>query len=172
MALVVPPLKGADVTIHYQDAQGNTIASDEILHGNVGDGYISMSKEIAGYQLKARPDNATGFFTNRPQVVIYVYIKSTTSDSPQSGTSSTPKNTCVGHYELACPVNKANKQLGIKANHLARPTSSSPPHSTAPGNSLPQTGTDQKLANLCFLLGGILLLVSFGGVIWPLAKHF
>lgn len=167
-----PPLKGADVTIHYQDAQGNTIASDEIFHGNVGDGYISMSKEIAGYQLKARPDNATGFFTDRPQVVIYVYIKSTTSDSPQSGTSSTPKNTCVGHYELACPVNKANKQLGIKANHLARPTSSSPPHSTAPGNSLPQTGTDQKLANLCFLLGGILLLVSFGGVIWPLAKHF
>ncbi|RMC40793.1 BspA family leucine-rich repeat surface protein [Lactobacillus sp. ESL0236] len=171
-----PPLKGADIIIHYQDAQGNTIASDEILHGNVGDGYISMSKEIAGYQLKTRPDNATGFFTDQPQVVIYVYTKSTTSDSPQSGASiiEKSKNTDpdLGHYEIACPVNKAKKQLAIKVNHLARPTNSRHLHPAAPNNSLPQTGTNQKLANLYFLLGGILLLASFGGVVWHLAKQF
>ena len=69
------PIAGADVTIYHQNEAGKTLAPKEILKGNLGEGYVSMYKEIAGYILKVRPTNATGFFDSVPQSVTYVYSK-------------------------------------------------------------------------------------------------
>ena len=69
------PIAGADVTIYYQNEADKNLAPKETLKGNLGEGYVSMYKEIAGYILKARPANATGFFDSVPQSVTYVYSK-------------------------------------------------------------------------------------------------
>ncbi|MEB3362992.1 MucBP domain-containing protein [Lactobacillus sp. R2/2] len=83
-------VKAADVTVHYKDEFGNTIAPDEILSGYVGDGYTTGAKNISGYTLKTRPDNATGFFSTFPQDVTYIYTKIGTNNTPNINEPNTP----------------------------------------------------------------------------------
>ena len=69
------PVKAANIIVHYQDESGNKLAPDTVLQGNVGDGYITSPVEIAGYTLKTRPDNATGFYSDQTQDITYIYTK-------------------------------------------------------------------------------------------------
>ena len=73
----IEPIAGAEVRVHYEDKNGLKLAPDKILSGNVGDGYITQELKFAGYLLKARPHNATGFFSYQPQIVTYTYLKGT-----------------------------------------------------------------------------------------------
>ena len=79
---VSTPIKAANVIVHYQDERGNKLAPDTVLQGNVSDGYITSPVEIAGYTLKTRPDNATGFYSDQNQNVTYIYTKNDTGLSP------------------------------------------------------------------------------------------
>ncbi|MGH1772415.1 MucBP domain-containing protein [Enterococcus raffinosus] len=67
---------GADVTVKYQDEEGETLADDEILSGNIGENYTSEKKTITGYTFKEVQGNPTGPFTDQPQTVTYIYTKS------------------------------------------------------------------------------------------------
>ena len=80
------PVKAANVIVHYQDESGNKLAPDTVLQGNVSDGYITSPVEIAGYTLKTRPDNATGFYSDQNQDVTYIYTKNATGLSPVTRT--------------------------------------------------------------------------------------
>ena len=80
------PVKAANVIVHYQDESGNKLAPDTVLQGNVSDGYITSPVEIAGYTLKTRPDNATGFYSDQNQDVTYIYTKNDTGLSPVTRT--------------------------------------------------------------------------------------
>ncbi|MGM0117393.1 MucBP domain-containing protein [Enterococcus sp. AZ189] len=64
---------GADVTIYYQDNEGNTIAPDVVRAGNVGDSYTSNQLPINGYKFKEVIGDPTGTFTTEPQSVVYIY---------------------------------------------------------------------------------------------------
>ena len=72
---VVPEKKECTVLVHFVDENGNTIAQDETLTGNIGEKYTSEAKTINGYSLKEIRGNATGTFTDQPQKVTYVYEK-------------------------------------------------------------------------------------------------
>ena len=76
------PVKAANIIVHYQDERGNKLAPDMVLQGNAGDGYITSPVEIAGYTLKTRPDNATGFYSDQNQEVTYIYTKNATGLNP------------------------------------------------------------------------------------------
>lgn len=67
------PFIGSDVVIYYQDEQGNDIIPRDIIEGTANNGYITNAKEIPGYTMIARPNNATGIFGTVPQKVVYVY---------------------------------------------------------------------------------------------------
>ncbi|MEB3365100.1 MucBP domain-containing protein [Lactobacillus sp. R2/2] len=69
------PIVGGSVTVHYQDETGRQLAPDQILTGNVGEGYLTQEVTLAGYKLIQRPANATGFYTAHPQSVTYIYTK-------------------------------------------------------------------------------------------------
>ena len=73
----IEPIAGAEVRVHYEDKNGLKLAPDKILSGNVGDGYITQELKFAGYLLKTRPYNATGFFSYQPQTVTFTYLKGT-----------------------------------------------------------------------------------------------
>ena len=72
---VVPEKKEGTVLVHFVDENGNTIAQDETLKGNIGEKYTSEAKTFTGYILKEVPENATGTFTEQQQEVTYVYTK-------------------------------------------------------------------------------------------------
>ena len=72
---------GADVTVKYQDEEGETLADDEILSGNIGENYTSEKKTITGYTFKEVQGSPTGPFTPQPQTVIYVYTKNAANTS-------------------------------------------------------------------------------------------
>lgn len=62
------------VVIKYQDTQGNKLAEDAVLVGNVGDVYETQRKDIASYvQYGNDPINKIGNFDSNDTEVIYVY---------------------------------------------------------------------------------------------------
>ena len=75
------PVPAADVTVKYQDTNGETLANDETLSGNIGENYTSEQKTITGYTFKEVQGNPTGPFTAQPQTVIYVYTKNAANTS-------------------------------------------------------------------------------------------
>ena len=180
------PIKGENVIVLYQDEQGRTIAPKEILSGNTGDGYVSAAKEIAGYTLKTRPKNATGFFSATIQNVIYVYSKT----DPKTESQTTGKGN-----ESKDNENKSNGNKGNKANSATLPSSSrygthtnalgNKTHTTALGsntnklhsanysnnNQLPKTGSEKR-AQLVAIALGSLTLASAAALLWTKIKKF
>ncbi|AWM76045.1 BspA family leucine-rich repeat surface protein [Lactobacillus kullabergensis] len=160
-------VKAADVTVHYKDEFGNTIAPDEILSGYVGDGYTTGAKNISGYTLKTRPDNATGFFSTSPQDVTYIYTKIDTNNTPNINEPNTP--TKIPKENNRKEKNKKEK----KKNPIKQTTSSNLPKKQ--GNSsvaknqktaaLPQTGTN-KHSSLAMLALGSLTLIGALSAAW------
>ncbi|MEO1771581.1 MucBP domain-containing protein [Candidatus Enterococcus ferrettii] len=69
------PVKGAEVTVQYQDTDGNTVAPDVIKTGNVGDAYTTEQLTIDGYSFKEVKGAASGTIATEPQTVTYVYTK-------------------------------------------------------------------------------------------------
>ena len=155
-------VKAADVTVHYKDEFGNTIAPDEILSGYVGDGYTTGAKNISGYTLKTRPDNATGFFSTFPQDVTYIYTKIGTNNTPNINEPNTPTK-----------IPKQNKKRKEKKNPIKQTTSSnlskkqgiSSVAKSKKAAALPQTGTN-KHSSLALLALGSLTLVGALGAAW------
>ena len=182
-AAVTTPVQAADVTVHYQDENGKTIAPDEVLKGNVGDGYISMAKTVSGYTLKARPDNATGFFSASPQSVTYVYAQEGTASAAEiaangKGKGKNSKNSKNGKTLNNKPTakGKTNSHLGLVptgVNQLisyASSSQASAASSSDPGH-LPQTGTDKKTQIAVISAGAALLLSSLAGIWFSRKKN-
>ena len=171
------PVKAADVTVHYEDENGNQIAPNVILSGNVGDGYQTETKTISGYTLKTRPNNATGFFTSQPQDVVYVYTKNDQSAKEpgkepgqepsdndnshnSSGNSKLDKNK-KGPHKTNKKATKEKKSTGKPNNgreQLGKSTGASKKTRT-----LAQTGSDRKSQVGMLLLGASALILSLLG---------
>ena len=70
-------LDAGNITVKYQDANGTTLALDDVLNGNhqLGRPYQTSAKTIENYRLIQTPANATGQFSDQAQTVIYVYTR-------------------------------------------------------------------------------------------------
>lgn len=158
----VTPAKISSVIVRHQDENGNSLAPDQVLTGKVGDGYVSSAKEINGYTLKARPDNATGFFTEMQQIVTYIYIannenKPITPVNP--ATPSTNENNTKEpktNPKKPKPIHTDKKQP--TANKENKPIHKDPVNKAT---HLPRTGSDKQSGFAILTLG---LLSLFGGL--------
>ena len=171
------PIKAADVTVHYEDENGNQIAPNVILSGNVGDGYQTETKTISGYTLKTRPNNATGFFTSQPQDVVYVYTKNDQSaKEPGKEPEQEPSDNDNSHNSSGNAKPNKNKKDSHKTNKKATKEKKS----TAKQNNgreqlgkstgaskktrtLAQTGSDRKSQVGMLLIGASALILSLLG---------
>ena len=167
----VVPSKAANVIVHYQDEDGNSLTSDIVLSGNVGDGYTTDAKEFTGYHLKSRPTNATGFFSTQAQDVTYIYAKDSNSptenvpvnDNHHGKNPTKPQTT--NHLRPQAPQSPSKQHL--TNNHVAIPTA---PTGHQAANKLPQTGKNQTQSLLTILAG--LLSATFAAVSgWFIHKH-
>ena len=167
----VIPSKAANVVVHYQDEDGNSLTSNTVLSGNVGDGYTTDTKEFTGYHLKARPTNATGFFSAETQDVTYIYAKDSNipaenvpvNDNHHGKNPTKPQTT--NHLRPQAPQSPSKQHL--TNNHVALPTA---PAGHQASSKLPQTGKNQT-ENLLIVLAG-LLSATFAAVSgWFIHKH-
>ena len=166
------PVQAADVTVHYEDENGNPIAPNVILSGTVGDGYQTETKAISGYTLKTRPNNAAGFFTSQPQDVVYVYTK---NDQSAKEPEKEPNDNNHNSNDKANP-NKNKKdshKTNKKSNKESKSTSKPNEGRRQPGKStgvskktrtLAQTGSDWKSQVGMLLSGASALVLSLLGV--------
>lgn len=70
---VYEAIEGGEVTVNYEDTEGNKLAESDVLTGKFGTSFESNAVEITGYELKETPENATGTFSETAQTVTYVY---------------------------------------------------------------------------------------------------
>ena len=166
------PIKGEDVIVHYQDEQGRTIAPNEVLNGNTGDGYVSAAKEIAGYTLKTRPKNATGFFSDITQNVTYVYSK---TDSNVEGQTDDKDNGNKSNGNKGNKVNSATPSrlspYDAHKNALGNNTNSLNPTNSSINNQLPKTCSERKTQLAAIALGSITLTNALA-LLWAKIKKF
>ncbi|MCO6530076.1 BspA family leucine-rich repeat surface protein [Lactobacillus sp.] len=167
----VVPSKAANVIVHYQDEDGNPLTSDTVLSGNVGDGYTTDTKEFTGYHLKARPTNATGFFSTQTQDVTYIYAKD--SNNPAENVpvndnhhgKNPTKPLTTNHLRPHAPQSPSKQHL--TNNHVVKPKA---PAGNQAANKLPQTGKNQT-QNLLTILAGLLSATVAAVSGWFIHKH-
>ncbi|AMX09783.1 mucus-binding protein [Lactiplantibacillus plantarum] len=98
------------ITVKYQDANGTTLAPDDILTGNgqLGRPYQTNAKTIENYRLIQTPANATGQFSDQAQTVIYVYTREDAGDITvqylaENGQQLAADNVLSGQGQLGQP---------------------------------------------------------------------
>lgn len=73
--------KAEELTIDYQDTEGNSIADTQKISGNIEDSYDVSGKEykleIAVYTFKEVKGELKGTLTDKAQAATYVYTKDT-----------------------------------------------------------------------------------------------
>ena len=167
------PIKAANVTVYYQDENGNQIAPEMILQGNVGDGYTTGAVEIPGYTLKVRPENATGFFSTAPQNVTYIYARnnaipekndqngptnSSSHNPSQNGTSQTNKS--QNKHKTHTNGVTENYTIFKSANNDSDPTNPVLITHNDQDEKLPQTGINEHSQIIMLLLGFLSVICS------------
>ena len=186
------PIKGEDVIVHYQDEKGKTIAPSEILSGNIGDGYVSTAKDIAGYTLKTRPKNAKGFFSGTKQNVTYVYSKTTSKTEGETAGNGKGKgngnkgngnkgngnkgNGSKGNGNKDNRVNSAtlsnSGRYGNRTNTVGSDNDSlNSANYSIDNQQLPKTGSEKKSRLTAIALGSITLTNALA-LLWAKIKKF
>ena len=82
-----PSQKAADLTVFYEDNDGNTLHDPITISGNVGDPYDLSSDEfqisIEGYTLDTLPENIIGTLSDTKQEAHFIYKKETNPNNGQ-----------------------------------------------------------------------------------------
>ncbi|MGM0123753.1 hypothetical protein IGI37_001127 [Enterococcus sp. AZ194] len=69
------PIPTSSVTVRFQDEEGNSLADDIVLSGEVGANYTTQEKAFDGYTFKEVRGNENGVYTTEDQTVTFVYSK-------------------------------------------------------------------------------------------------
>ncbi|MEB7792084.1 MucBP domain-containing protein [Enterococcus faecalis] len=94
--------KNGIISIEYVDENGNKISNTDKKTGNPGEGYITIPKEIEGYELIEVPVNKNGRYVEGEQKITYIYRKiekstSSENDKKSDSTSNSKKNDKVSN---------------------------------------------------------------------------
>lgn len=133
------PSKTGVVTVHYQDKNGNSIASNTVLTGKIGTSYVTSAKVIKGYTLKISPANAKGLFNEAPQTVVYVYSK------------------------IIVDTSQVNKKPHLSTAVLKNPTPNISKDTPVDSNELPKTGLNNQSKLISLILGTLSLIGTLSG---------
>ncbi|MBV7392496.1 BspA family leucine-rich repeat surface protein [Enterococcus sp. ALS3] len=72
--------QGGNITVRYQDVDGNLLASEQIITGYINDSYKTQKINIAGYTLKDIQGSESGTFSYNPRTITYIYKKDMNSN--------------------------------------------------------------------------------------------
>ena len=139
------PVVGSNVIAKYVDEKGNKIANDVVKKGNIGDTYTTKQKSIDGYTFKEVQGNAAGKFTDKAQIVTYVYTKKSPAPVVPNNDDQTNNKTASSNK----PVQKQNK--------------SSKPAQKSAATMLPKTSVEKagELVGYIFVIAALVGLSIF-----------
>lgn len=170
------PIKVGNVTVHYEDENGNQLIPNVILSGNIGDSYQTEAKSISGYTLKSKPNNATGFFTSQNQNVVYIYTKNTQNTQNDKQPENDSKNNSNhssdntksnrrknSSHKTSKKANEESKLIN-KRNKVRRQVANKSSVAKEKTGILVQTGRDGKSQVGILLLGVLAIGLSLFGV--------
>ncbi|MFC6206776.1 MucBP domain-containing protein [Levilactobacillus tongjiangensis] len=163
---VVTPVADTTVTVHYQLANGQSVAADKVLTGQPGTTYTTEALEIEGYHLVSTPANASGTFGEEDLNVTYIYAAVETGGDGDEGTTDPdvddPDVDLPGPEEPGKPSTPGGSGTttgGQGATVTTKPLAATgPTGATAATTTLPQTN-DQSTSPWW----GVALLLSLGG---------
>ncbi|GCE76092.1 MucBP domain-containing protein [Cellulomonas biazotea] len=78
----VPAPKVGDLVVRYVDEHGVEVAGTDRSDGTPGDAYDTTAKDVPGYTLVTRPENAAGRLVEGTTEVVYVYTKDVPAPGP------------------------------------------------------------------------------------------
>ncbi|MBC1489233.1 MucBP domain-containing protein [Listeria sp. FSL L7-1485] len=136
------PIVAEDVTVSYEDTNGNVLSDSIILKGNVGEIFETEAKSFVGYTLTKQPTNKIGTFTTSAQDVLYVYTKN------KDNAKIIPRE----------PL----KLTGIASKSTEKANLATSQSLTKMPNSLPKTGDTSSNTPLII---GIILIIGAGYMI-------
>lgn len=119
------PETAAPVTVQYLDAQGQRLADDVTLTGELGASYTAQPLTFTGYKLAKTTGTTTGSFTNQPQTVTFHYVSSLVSGGDAATVA--PINAVVyatkkiGLYRTKNFSNQSRVQWYTKTKRVDRP---------------------------------------------------
>lgn len=168
---VVNPAADVTVTVHYQTADGKTVAPDQIFTGKQGTTYTTSPVTVKGYALVETPGNASGTLGEGDITVTYIYAPldiggggdlidpdepgTDTDEGGDDGDTATPDTDHGGSGDHI--VTGKDPIKGGTTNLASRPATNSAK------TALPQTGEQHQSAGLwgiIVLLGSLLGLAG------------
>ncbi|MGM0123727.1 hypothetical protein IGI37_001101 [Enterococcus sp. AZ194] len=149
------PVKAADITVKYQDTDGNKIAEDVVKSGNIGEAYTTEQKDIKGYTFKEVVGAASGKFTDKAQTVTYVYTKDLNHGQP-----APPDNSNDDDGEVDVHYRSDSGDEIIPDKRIKGPVGNT--YTSEPAQTLPKTGEDVTLSTIFKVIGSLLILTTVG----------
>ncbi|WP_261810052.1 MucBP domain-containing protein [Levilactobacillus humaensis] len=168
---VVNPAADMTVTVHYQTADGKTVAPDQIFTGKQGTTYTTSPVTVEGYALVETPGNASGTLGDGDITVTYIYAPldtdgdgdlvdpedpdTDTDEDGDDGDVATPDTDDGGSGDQIVTGKEPIK--GGTTNLASRPATNSAK------TTLPQTGEQHRstgLWGIVVLLGSLLGLAG------------
>jgi len=91
------PVKAKDLTVFYQDTDGNNISKSKTVSGNIGDQFNESPLDIKGYTFKEVKDNkpTEGTLSDKEQSITFIYTKKSTEPTEPSKDKN-EKATAIG----------------------------------------------------------------------------
>lgn len=114
------------VKVHYRDENGQELAADQDLKGELGANYnVAGLKELAGYTFKEIRGDATGTYARKPKEVTYVYTKNSDNGSGSGSDMANSSNNDSGSENSSKPGDKPTSpantaQVTVGATGLAQ----------------------------------------------------
>ncbi|WP_164504706.1 MucBP domain-containing protein [Levilactobacillus huananensis] len=170
---VVNPATEVTVTVHYQTADGKTVAPDQIFTGKSGTTYTTSPVAVEGYALVETPGNASGTLGDEDVTVTYVYAPVETDGDgdqvdPEEPDTDTDTDEDGNDGDVATPDTDnggSGDQIVTGKDPIQSGTTNlgSRPATNAAQTILPQTGEQHQVTGLwgiVVLLGSLLGLVG------------
>ncbi|WP_223132635.1 MucBP domain-containing protein [Enterococcus gallinarum] len=170
-----PEVGYGDLTVKYQDTEGNDILDLEVQQVEVGQEYEATAKEIDGYTLEGEA-TIKGNMTKNGQTIVFTYkAKEVTPEEPEvpvvPETPEKPETPEVPTPEEP-EVPEVVETPETEEPEIVEPEAETPeaPVET-PENTLEVQETDESISTTKLVLISILSLIFSGGIIYALVNN-
>lgn len=169
-----PEVEYGDLTVKYQDSEGNDLFTPEVQEIEVGQEFTATAKDISGYTLDG-DSTQTGIMDKNGKTIVFTY-KKFVEPTPEPEVPETPVEPEVEEPEVpetpepeTPEVVEPTPEPEIELPEVEVPEVETP--TETPENELEVQETDESVSTTKFILISILSLILSGGIIYALVNN-
>lgn len=181
-----PEVEYGDLTVKYQDSEGNDILESEVHQIEVDKEYTATAKEIDGYTLDG-DSTQKGTMDKNGKTIVFTYNKNVEPTpepevpeepevpvEPETPEVPTPEEPEVPETpEVEVPEEPETEEPEIVEPEIVEPEAETPEVQTPeePENELAVQETDESISTTKLVLISVLSLIFSGGIIYALVNN-